>query len=63
MFTGLCSVGPRRTKALPMETETLRKPCGCHDDERWLMNLRPLGNEPRHIFTDYTGKLPSLGAA
>jgi hypothetical protein len=26
MFMGLCSVGPRRTKALPMETKTLRKP-------------------------------------
>ena len=25
MFSGFCSVGPRRTKALPMETKTLRK--------------------------------------
>jgi hypothetical protein len=35
MFLGLCSVAPRRMKALPMETETLRKPCGLRLYQLW----------------------------
>ena len=45
MFMGLFSVGPRRAKALPMETETLRKPCAANYDllQIPVKSHRPMG--------------------